>query len=459
MRITIEDIFNLSTARIFNPDKFISAKTVVIDSRQVSKGSIFVAIKGKRFDGHNFVKTAVKNGANAIVISRRKLREFDKINIPIITVNNTIKAYGELASMWRKKLNAKVISISGSNGKTTTKEIVATLLEEKFNVCKTHSNNNNQIGVPLTIFSADSNCEVLVLEHGTNHFGEISYTAKIANPDYALLTNIGDSHIEYLNNREGVLKEKLSLLEQTKANNGMIFLNIDDPMLKSIKNKFKNKITFGFKQKPDIKAELLGYTIQGSTELVISGYRKNIKVVLPIAGRSASNNYLAAVSIAIKMGLTKKQILVGTAKIKSVKGRLNIINYKKLTLIDDTYNSNPQSVREAFEVLKRNKQHKSKIAVLGDMFELGSKGIEYHKELGSVVKKSKVDAVFTIGKLMENFNNELIDSKIYHEHFKTRKSLKKFLNKIYLDDSVILIKGSRGMKMEDFAEIIIKRAA
>ena len=459
MRITIEDIFNLSTARIFNPDKFISAKTVVIDSRQVSKGSIFVAIKGKRFDGHNFIKAAVKNGANAIVISRRKLGEFDNIKIPLVTVNNTIKAYGELASIWRKKLNAKVISISGSNGKTTTKEIVATLLGEKFNVCKTHSNNNNQIGVPLTIFSADSKCEILVLEHGTNHFGEIAYTAKIANPDYALLTNIGDSHIEYLNNREGVLKEKLSLLEQTKANNGMIFLNIDDPMLKSIKNKFKNKITFGFKHKPDIKAELLGYTIQGSTELLISGHRKNIKVKLPIAGRSAAIDYLAAVSIAIKMGLTKKQILVGTAKIKSVKGRLNIINLKKMTLIDDTYNSNPQSVREAFEVLKRNKQHKSKIAVLGDMFELGNTGVEHHKELGRVVKKSKVDAVFTIGKLMENLNNELLDSKIYHKHFKTRKSLKNFLIKIYLDDSVILIKGSRGMKMEEFAEIIIKRAA
>ncbi|GBD92096.1 UDP-N-acetylmuramoyl-tripeptide--D-alanyl-D-alanine ligase [bacterium BMS3Abin04] len=459
MRITLENIFDLSTARIFSPDKYIPAKAVTIDSRQVCEGSIFVAIKGKRFDGHNFVNVAVKNGANAILINKRKLKEFDKINIPIITVNNTVKAYGELASMWRKKLNAKVISISGSNGKTTTKEMIATLLEEKFKVYKTLSNNNNQIGVPLTIFSTDSKCEVLVLEHGTNHFGEIAYTAKIARPDIALLTNIGDSHIEYLNDREGVLEEKLSLLDEAKANNGTAFLNIDDPLLRSVKNQFMNKITFGFKYNPDIKAKILGFTNSGNPEILITGLRKNIKTVPLVQGKSGSANYLAAVSVAIKMGLTKKQILDGTAKIKSIKGRLNIINYGNLTLIDDTYNSNPQSIREAFEVLKRNKQHESKIAVLGDMFELGSKGVEHHKELGIVVKKSRVNAVFTIGKLMKNLNDELLDSKIYHEHFNTRKSLKNFLNKIYLDNCVILVKGSRGMKMEEFAEIIIKRAA
>jgi len=459
MRITLENIFDLSTARIFSPDKYVPAKAVTIDSRQVCKGSIFIAIKGKRFDGHNFVNVAVKNGANAILISRRKLKEFDKINIPIITVNNTVKAYGELASIWRKKLNAKVISISGSNGKTTTKEMIATLLEEKFKVCKTLSNNNNQIGVPLTIFSADSKCEILVLEHGTNHFGEIAYTAEIAKPDIALLTNIGDSHIEYLNDRNGVLKEKLSLLNETKTNNGTAFLNIDDTLLRLVKKQFPNKITFGFKYNPDIKAKILGFTNSGNPEVLITGLRRNIKTVLPVPGKSGSANYLAAVSVAIKMGLTKKQILDGTAKIKPIKGRLNIINYGYLTLIDDTYNSNPQSIREAFEVLKRNKQHKSKIAVLGDMFELGSKGVEHHKELGIVVKKSRVNAVFTIGKLMKNLNDELRDSKIYHEHFNTRKSLKNFLNKIYLNNSVVLVKGSRGMKMEEFAEIIIKRAA
>lgn len=459
MKITLENIFDLSTARIFSPDKYIPAKAVTLDSRQVCKGSIFVAIKGKRFNGHNFVNVAVKNGANAILINRRKLKEFDKINIPIITVSNTVKAYGELASIWRKKLNAKVISISGSNGKTTTKEMIATLLEEKFKVCKTLSNNNNQIGVPLTIFSTDSKCEVLVLEHGTNHFGEIAYTAKIAKPDIALLTNIGDSHIEYLNDREGVLKEKLSLLDETKANNGTAFLNIDDALLRSVKNQFMNKITFGFKYNPDIKAKILGFTDSGNPEVLITGLWKNIKTVPPVHGKSGSANYLAAVSVAIKLGLTKKQIIDGTAKIKSIKGRLNIINYGNLTLIDDTYNSNPQSIREAFEVLKRNKQHESKIAVLGDMFELGSKGVEHHKELGIVVRKSRVNAVFTIGKLMKNLNDELLDSKIYHEHFNTRKSLKNFLNKIYLDNSVILVKGSRGMKMEEFAEIIIKRAA
>ena len=208
MRITLEDLFNIPTAVIYNPDAYKSAAAVFIDSRQVKKKSIFVAIKGKNFDGHDFVKEAVKKGAGAIIINKRKLSEFDELDLPVITVSNTTHAYGELARIWRKKLKAKVISITGSNGKTSTKEILSEILSEKYKVHKTTANNNNHIGVPLTILSAPSGCEVVVLEHGTNHFGEIEYTAKIAQPDYSLITNIGSGHLEFLKDKKGVYKGK-----------------------------------------------------------------------------------------------------------------------------------------------------------------------------------------------------------------------------------------------------------
>lgn len=222
---------------------------VVIDSRKAKKGSLFVAIKGEKFDGHNYVLTAVQNGAVAVVIDKKKLNKYKSLTIPVITVADTIKAYGDIAKIWRNKLTAKVICISGSNGKTTVKEMIATLLSEKFNVVKTEANNNNHIGVPLTIFSADEKCDILVLELGTNHFGEIEYTSGIAQPDFAVLTNIGDSHLEFFKNREGVYIEKSILFSVTDKLCGTILINADDSIIKAGSKEYKNKITYGFERK------------------------------------------------------------------------------------------------------------------------------------------------------------------------------------------------------------------
>ncbi len=241
VEITLNDLFNLHSAVIYNPDEFKNSSSVVIDSREVVKGSIFFAIEGEKFDGHDFVNDAEANDASALIINEKKLSKFDSVDATIITVPDTTEAYGELASMWRKKLSAKVISISGSNGKTTTKDILAVILSEKFNVVKTIANNNNHIGVPLTIFLADQKCEILILEHGTNHFGEIAYTAKIAIPDYVLLTNIGDSHLEFLIDRKGVYKEKSALFNQHK---NLLFVNNDDKILSRKSAGIKNKISF-----------------------------------------------------------------------------------------------------------------------------------------------------------------------------------------------------------------------
>ncbi len=212
--LTIEDVFNLDSAVIYNPDNFKTIRNVSIDSRNVSDDCLFVAVKGERYDGHDFIDKAVSNGAIALLIDKRILKKINEFDIPVITVNDTIKALGDLAESWRKKLSAKIIGITGSAGKTSTKEMLAKLLSTKYKVNRTIANYNNHIGVPLTLFSTNEKHDVLVAELGTNHFGEIEYTANIALPDYAIITNIGDSHLEFLLNKRGVLKEKLSLLKR-----------------------------------------------------------------------------------------------------------------------------------------------------------------------------------------------------------------------------------------------------
>ncbi len=242
MKINLNDIFNLKDSVIYNPDSFKSVTHVSIDSRSLKKNSLYVAIKGNKYDGHNFIEDALANGASAVLINKNKLKTLPDINCTIITVPNTIMAYGELAKIFRDKFTGQIISLTGSNGKTTTKEILATILNEKFGVVKTLANDNNHIGIPKTIFTIKNKTEKVVLEHGTNHFGEIEYTSDIASPDIALITNIADSHLEYLKNREGVYKEKSFLFKSTLQKGGTIFVNTDDEILKNETRKIKNKI-------------------------------------------------------------------------------------------------------------------------------------------------------------------------------------------------------------------------
>ncbi|MFC2134520.1 UDP-N-acetylmuramoyl-tripeptide--D-alanyl-D-alanine ligase [Bacteroidota bacterium] len=457
-KVTIEDLFNMPTAVIYNPDGYKPARYVSIDSRNIKKNSIFFAIKGDNFDGHVFVKEAVKKGAAAVVINRRKLKNFDSIRIPIITVDDTAKAYGDLAKTWREKLNAKVVSLTGSNGKTTTKEILATLLSEKYKVVKTEDNNNNHIGVPLTIFSANEKTEVLVLEHGTNHFNEIEYTAKIARPDFAFITNIGNAHLEFLKSKEGVFNEKSSLLNETDLCGGKALINVDDPLLRGAGKNFKNRVTFGFTRNPDVKGEILGYTIDGRTKISIKNGHKNLETVLPIYGASNATNFLPAYVVAIKLGMTKKEINTAVNKLAGLNGRLKVIKKRKMILIDDTYNSSPESVKSGIDLVRNIKLHDRKILILGDMFELGFKSKKLHESLSDFISKNEISDVYLIGKYMKHLNSKLIKSQVNSRHCGTRKSLKDLLMKNNFEDSVVLVKGSRGMHMEDFLQIIANKA-
>ena len=363
-------------------------------------------------------------------------------------------ALGEVAKLWRSKLKTKIIGITGSAGKTTTKEILAALLSEKFRVNKTAANNNNHIGVPLTILNTNEKHNVLVAELGTNHFGEIPYTAPIASPDLALITNIGDSHLEYLKNRKGVFAEKSALLKETIIRGGKVFINNDDKILKAFGKTLKNKITFALDEKADYRVAIKGYDKLARPQIEIKSKKNDFASTLPISGEKNVLNFTAAFAIASELGLTSSQIQKAVKKIKSYNKRLEVKNHKSFTLINDTYNANPDSMKSSLDILNRIELRKRKIAVLGDMFELGNESKSKHIDLASFINKTKVDEVYSIGKMMKLMNQKLNGKTKVHQHFNDRESLKKYLQKFDTKNSVVLVKGSRGMKMEEFVSII-----
>jgi UDP-N-acetylmuramoyl-tripeptide--D-alanyl-D-alanine ligase len=456
--LTLKDIFDLPGSVIYNPDSYKEVTSVSIDSRKIKRNSLFIAIKGDKFDGHNFVNAAVKKGAAAIMINKNYLKKIDEQDVTVITVPDTTLALGNVAKVWRSKLSAKVIGITGSSGKTTTKEILAKLLSEKFKVNKTTANNNNHIGVPLTILSTRALHQVLIAECGTNHFGEIAYTAEILQPDYALITNIGDSHLEYLKNRNGVLNEKSKLFEVTSKRKGKLFINTDDELIEKYSKKFKNKIKYGFNINTDVSGKILSYDSVGRANIEVKSNTKKVKLNIPLPGESGAKNFQASLAVGLEFGLTAKEIQKAAHKIKSEDKRLCIKVFKSYTILDDTYNANPDSMRVALSVLSMYKNRRRKIAVLGDMFELGNQSRKLHEDLAEYIISQNIHEIFTIGKMMKYLNAKLKNLSIIAEHFDSRELLKKHLKKINLHNSVILFKGSRGMKMEEFVSLLDLRA-
>lgn len=450
VQLNIEDLFNIPTAVIYEPDKMKKINYVSIDSRKIKPDTLFIAIKGNHFDGHNFVKDAIRKGASAILINEKRLSHFNNVKVPVVTVKDTELALGEIAKVWRKKLNAKIIGITGSSGKTTVKDMLSEMLSYKYRVNKTEANNNNHIGVPLTILNTDETHQVLIAELGTNHFGEIPYTASILTPDYSLITNIGNSHLEFLKTKYGVWREKSFLFNETIKNGGKVFLNYDDPIIKAKHSQHGKYTTYGFSGKVDIRGKIKSFTDDGKPVIEIKHKNRNYEFTLPVYGEQSAKNFLAACSVALNLGLTADEIKNSVQNLKASAGRLSVQNYKNFILIDDTYNANPDSTKTAIELVSKIKTFRRKIIFLGDMLELGNNSIKLHEGLKETIIKSGIDEVYTIGPMMKYLNKILIQAQIIAEHFSNRKALVNHIESLTFDNSVTLVKGSRGMRMEEF---------
>jgi len=451
--IALEDLKKLSNAEMHNfaPEEVF--ESVSTDTRTLKEGSIFVAIAGERFDGHEYIKEAKKCGASAVVLQKDKIQQVPS-KIPYIIVPDSVKALGELASIWRKKLSAKVIAITGSNGKTTTKEVLLALLGEKYSVTGTVSNNNNFIGVPLTIFNTNASHEYLVLEMGSNHPGEIAYLAGIVQPDYALVTNVGPSHLEFLGTLQGVRKEKVALLKVTNHHKGKVFINMDDKMLKPYAKEFDNVVTFGSHLSADVCGKVKRFNKYGYPVLTVIRNEKHHEASIPLYGKSNAMNLLAAITIALECGLSKQDIIGGVKQLRAPKQRLEEKELKNSLILDDTYNANPQSMIAAFDVMKNIKYYKNRWVILGDMRELGEESAKLHKALAVPLMKIGNIRVFTIGEHMYNLFKELKKYYVPVWHFADRAALIENINETDLSHAVILVKGSRGMKMEEFVNVI-----
>ncbi len=433
-------------------DKEISSITT--DSRKVSEGGLFIAIKGARSDGHDFIGSCFDAGAMCC-ISEKDLPDEER---PYIQVKSSLEAVKQLAAYYRSVLDIKVVGITGSVGKTSTKETIASVLGKKYRVLKTLGNFNNELGLPLTIFRLRDDDEVAVLEMGISDFGEMSRLTAIARPDICVITNIGLCHLENLKNRDGILKAKAEIFEGLKEN-GSVILNGDDDKLVTVTDvNGKTPVFFGISNRSGVYAKSVATLGLEGTKVVISGVgTKDIDVIIPVPGKHMVYNVLAAAAVGAELGLNADQIKSGIEELKTIDGRNNIIKTDKYLILDDCYNANPISMKAALDIL--NMSAGRKVAILGDMFELGDNEEKLHFEVGEYLAATSIDVLAAVGKLSKNIVDGVISYKNAHAdtcscrtyHFDNKEALIDVLPDILETKDNILVKASHGM---EFPQII-----
>ena len=428
--------------------------SVETDSRSIRENGLFIPLVGERFDGHDYVEAALKSGASGCLTSR-PLDTFlpDKF---YVQVEDTQRALGDLASYYRKKFQIPYIAITGSVGKTTTKEMVASVLSEQYNVLKTEGNFNNEIGLPLTLFRLNQSHEVCVLEMGMNHFGEIEYLSKLVEPDVAVITNIGDAHIENLGSYANILQAKSEIFLHMKED-GLAVLNGDDDMLQTMEGKLRQKtIFYGMGKRNSYQALDVEPTEDAGVHCVVQTPTETISVSIPAPGKHMVYAVLAAAVIGERYGLSGEQIARGCARFVPTKMRMNVINQGGVLILDDAYNANPQSMRAALEVLVQSDKA-YKVAILGDMFELGVLGPTLHRGIGEYAGKLGIDCLIAVGELARDIYEAARNAKIPDVfHFKTKEEAKNVLAVVAKPGTAILVKASRGMEFEDLVKEIIR---
>jgi UDP-N-acetylmuramoyl-tripeptide--D-alanyl-D-alanine ligase len=429
---------------------------VVTDSKKVKKGSVFVALKGERHDGHRFVGAAVHRGACCVIIER-PLSRATLGPATAIRVDDTLRALGDLAHYRRETFAPKVLAITGSNGKTTTKEMAAAILEEaeiggrplRGRVLKTEGNFNNLVGLPLTLLRLQRRDRVAVVELGTNHPGEIQRLSEIADPDLGIITSVGAAHLEGLNSVAGVAREKGALYRNIRAG-GAIAVNLDDPWVRRLGARFKGrKITYG--RRGHVRGAAWRPRGGQGTELSLQVGGKRCKVRLNYLGRHNIANALGAAALTLGAGVKLAAVRRGLEKARPFPMRMQIEQWRGVGIINDTYNANPASMKAALETLGEIDGRGRKIAVLGDMFELGKHSDKEHRLLGKRAAQAAVDALYLLGPQSAKVRKGAMRGGLRSEQIVIGRSqadiARRLRDRINRGDW-LLVKGSRGMKME-----------
>ncbi len=446
--VTIRTIsaYAAGTLRQGDPEGTIHGLTT--DSRSVKPGELFVALKGERYDGHHFVEQCAQDGAAGAIVDKTWVGQDRRLNFALIEVDDTLRAYQRIATEYRKSLHLRVIGITGSNGKTSTKDLCAAVLERKYRVMKTRGNLNNHIGVPQTLLGASSADQVAVLEMGMNHPGEIAPLAAMARPETAIITNIGSAHIEYMKTREAIAQEKGTLAEAV-GSSGHIIMPADDEFTAAIAQRTRARlVTVGF-LRGDFRAEKIVEGVHGTTFQIIEGGDR-LDANLPIPGSHMVTNALLAVAAGRVHGMSLSECIRGIESVQLTKGRLELKSVAGLQVIDDTYNANPDSMIAALKTLARMPVKGRRIAVLGRMGELGGFSERGHRQVGDAAALESIDYLVTVGSeagvIAENAAaNGLRDVAAVADIAEAAR----LLADIAQSDDLILIKGSRSAAMEN----------
>ena len=440
--LTLQQLASWCGGKVAPEYEAIKVNGIQSDSRKVQPGELFLALRGERVDGHEYISAAKEKGAVAALVSQ------ESGELPCIVVENTLRAYGEIARHYREMLSFKVVGITGSVG--TTKEMIASVLARDFKLFKSAGNHNNDIGLPMTILDTPEDTELLVAELGTNHPGEISYLSAIAQPDYAVITNIGTTHIEYLGSREGILKAKLEIMQGVPGSGFGVF-NGDEPLLWDVRHDGKHKKYYFGIENPAcdvIASDVQEY--EDGMRFMVHGLGHLFELFVPTVGHHSVYNALAATTAALLLGVKPEQIQARLAAFRNTGMRQRIYQQNGMTIIEDCYNAGPESTQAALEVLGSYHTTGKRIAVLGDMLELGNRSSAEHYRIGRIAA-DKADMLFTYG----NHSLRTVTGAITGgmppknaEHFDTHEDLAYVLKTRAAEGDVLLFKGSRGMKME-----------
>jgi len=432
-------------------------KGVSTDSREIVHGNIFLALKGENIDGHDKIKDAFSNGASIAIVNKEwfKANHDSYTDKSFVVVADTLNALGKIANYHRRRFEIPIIAIGGSNGKTTTKDLTARVLSQKFNVLKTFENYNNQIGAPLMLLQLDNTYEMAVLEIGTNEPGEIQILSKIIEPTHGLLTNIGKEHLERLIDLDGVEMEETFLFGHLYKNNGIAFINVDDQRLIKYLNLLEKHVTFGQGNEAQVHANIT--LVEGlNPTLKFSFDSENFIVRMKTAGLTTGLNALAAASVGLTLGVTpddvKKALESFEQTVKHGYGRMTIEKISGFYIINDCYNANPDSMTAALNTIDKIRTPGKKYVILGDMRELGKASYNEHKSI--LNQASEVtDEVFCTGEEMKK-GMKLDKSDRNVHHFENKDDILNKIISIVKPYDYVLVKGSRGMKMEVIVENI-----
>lgn len=452
LELNLQEIVKATKGALLKEADVKEIKAVSTDTRKIEEGTMFIALKGENFNGNNYVLDAFNKGAKIAIVDEVKcdLNEL-KEDVALIKVQNTGRALMDLAKFYREKLGLKVVGITGSAGKTSTKDLVAAVLSDKYKVFKTKGNFNNEIGLPLMILELDSTYDVAILEMGMRGLGQIKELAEIASPDLGIITNIGISHIEILKTRENILKAKMEIATFFDKNNTLVVCGNDD-FLGALPEAQYKIVKTGVGENFEIGSKNIALEELSSKFTVYDG-EKEEEFSLDMPGEHNISNLMLGIAIAKELGVSFEEMKRGLKNIEATSMRLELIKKDGFSILNDCYNSSPVAVKSAIDVMK-NIEGKRRIAVLGTMRELGHKSEEAHMEIGKYAKENGIEKVLCFGDFSENIKEGYGEGCTVYEN---KEELIKDLLNIICEGDIILVKASRSLKFEEITKALLEK--